>query len=137
MGRRTKLTEETKQILLDSIASGMPYELSCQRAGICFDTFSTWRAKGEEGREPYASFLGDLKQAEGNAVFVRLSQIDLAAENGNWQAAAWLLERRYPEHFGRRDRLQAEVSGPEGAPVQIVIAPYEDEDGGSADRNPS
>ena len=35
------------------------------------------------------------------------------------------------------ERKAHELTGPEGAPVQIVIAPYEDEDGGSADRNPS
>jgi hypothetical protein len=29
-----------------------------------------------------------------------------AYESGVWQAAAWLLERRHAEHFGKVDRLR-------------------------------
>lgn len=36
---------------------------------------------------------------------------------GNWQAAAWLLERRHTADFGRQTKL--EVSGPEGGPIQV------------------
>jgi hypothetical protein len=120
MGRPTKLTEQTKQILLDSIAAGMPYKLACLRAGISEDTLVAWRKKGAEGREPYASFVRELQTAEGDAVFMRLQHIEGAAMNGQWQASAWLLERRYPQFFGRQDRLQAEVSGPDGGPMEFA-----------------
>jgi len=78
MARPTKLNETTKTILLDSIAAGMPYRLACARAGISEDAFSSWRKKGAEGKEPYASFLVDLQRAEGDAVFKRL-QNDVVA----------------------------------------------------------
>ena len=35
--------------------------------------------------------------------------IDNAAIDGTWQAAAWKLERRYPDEWGRRDRLELDV----------------------------
>jgi hypothetical protein len=98
----------------------MPYSLACARAGISEDSLSAWRKKGAEGKEPYASFAEELKRAEGDAVFMRLQHIEGAAINGQWQASAWLLERRYPEHFGRKDRLQAEVTGKDGGPVQSL-----------------
>ena len=31
-----------------------------------------------------------------------MRQIKDAAQNGDWRAAAWMLERRYPEKWGRR-----------------------------------
>jgi hypothetical protein len=34
-----------------------------------------------------------------------------------WQAAAWKLERRFPDKYGRRERL--EHVGPEGGPIEV------------------
>lgn len=39
---------------------------------------------------------------------------------GTWQAAAWQLERGWPEHFARTERH--ELSGPDGGPVESVVA---------------
>ena len=38
----------------------------------------------------------------------RLRQIKEAAQNGDWSAAAWMLERRYPEKWGRRRTRRSE-----------------------------
>jgi cell wall assembly regulator SMI1 len=45
--------------------------------------------------------LARLDAAEGQAVIRWLEQIEHAAMQGNWQAAAWKLERRYPDQYGR------------------------------------
>jgi hypothetical protein len=42
-----------------------------------------------------------LAEAEGRAAIGWLALIEQAAREGNWQAAAWKLERRYPETYGR------------------------------------
>ncbi len=34
-----------------------------------------------------------------------------AAQKGNWTAAAWLLERKYPDEFGRREKQEVKISG--------------------------
>lgn len=40
------------------------------------------------------------------------------AQDGHWQAAAWILERTRPDQYGRRDRMQLEgVRG--GAPIVV------------------
>jgi hypothetical protein len=121
MGRPSKLTDEVVTILLDSVAAGMPYELSCHRAGICYSTFRKWVIEGEkeDGDPAFVQFVEDLKRAEGDAVFMRLQNIEGAAINGQWQASAWMLERRHPEHFSRRDHV-ALGQDPDLGPVQVA-----------------
>ena len=40
-----------------------------------------------------------------------MRQIKEAAQNGDWSAAAWMLERRYPEKWGRRRARRKESEG--------------------------
>ena len=42
-----------------------------------------------------------VKKAEGTGAVVSLERIHAAAAEGAWQAAAWLLERRFPHEYGR------------------------------------
>jgi hypothetical protein len=41
---------------------------------------------------------------------LRFDRIRSAAEQGQWQAAAWLLERRWPSEFGRRDTTRIDTT---------------------------
>ncbi len=45
-----------------------------------------------------------------------LAKIQKAAADGNWQAAAWWLERRYPADWGRRV-VQSNVAGT----VKVIV----------------
>lgn len=93
-GRKTKYTPETVEKLVLAIKLGAPYILACAYAGIDDATFYRWM---NEKRE----FYDTIKGAEGAGVMQWLGKIEKAASDGNWQAAAWKLERRYPELFGR------------------------------------
>jgi hypothetical protein len=72
-------------------------------AGISQKTFERWRAKAETAPEhsPLGQLRERLRQAEGRAAIGWLAKIEKAATEGNWQACAWKLERRWPETFGR------------------------------------
>jgi|ERR1051325_2613736 hypothetical protein len=102
-GRPTKYTPETIDRLKTAIRLGAPYTHACSYAGIAFETLSQWLKK-------YPELSEQLKEAEGAAVIQWLARIEEAAKNGNWQAMAWKLERRYPHDFGRRDRMPVDVS---------------------------
>lgn len=94
MARPSKYNPATAKKITDAIKVGATYRLACDYAGITEETFSQWRKK-------YPEFSELVKEAEGSAAIKWLALIDKAAQDGTWQAAAWKLERRYPESYGR------------------------------------
>ena len=106
----SKYTPERVKRFLDAIRVGSPYSHAAQYAGIDHDTFLNWRKR-------YSEFSDAVKEAEGAATVGWLAKIEKAASDGNWQAAAWKLERRYPDDFGRRERI--EHTGADGGPIQV------------------
>ena len=93
-GLPTKRTPENLQKIVQAIKLGATYELAANYAGMSYETFNEWRKADVEVSEA-------IKQAEGQAAVLLLSKIEQAATDGNWQAAAWKLERRYPKMYGR------------------------------------
>ena len=117
-GRKTKYEPERVQKILDAIRLGATYQHACNYAGIDIDTFANWRAR-------YPDFSDQVKQAEGGALVGWLTKIEAAANDGNWQAAAWKAERRYPDEYGRRVNDNRNThSGPNGTPIQIQTYDY-------------
>lgn len=95
-GRPTKFTDKVKKRIIEGLSIGMTYELVAKYAGISEATFYTYLAKGRQGEPDYLEFLEDCKKAEARCARGMLGAIYQAArEEGRWQAAAWLLERRH------------------------------------------
>ena len=107
IGRPTKFTDEVKKKLYAAIRKGAPYEHACKYARVSVAKFYEWKAKGEKGIAPFADFLDELKQVEAETSLIWLDKIDKAMANGQWQAAAWKLERRYPEVYSQNAPLIA------------------------------
>lgn len=103
MARKALPIEPYIDKLEQAILIGATYELAAMYAGISEKTFKHWRDKAETA--PEGSPLGQLRErlraAEGRAAIGWLAKIEKAANEGNWQAASWKLERRYPETYGR------------------------------------
>jgi len=79
-----------------------------------------------------AEFSDALKRAMAECEVRDLGRIEKAAGAGVWQAAAWRLERRYPERWGRR---RVELTGANGGPMEgrvVVTLP----DNGRGDYRP-
>jgi hypothetical protein len=117
-GRPTKRTPETVKKLCDAIRLGASYGDACGFAGVDVGTFARWR-------EDFPDFAATIKEAEGAGRVQLIAKIQKAANDGNWQAAAWMLERRDPQNYGRTMRTQ--VTGADGGPVQmaaqVVVVP--------------
>lgn len=66
------------------------------------------------------NFLGELRsdpefeefvqQCLVNREYEYLEAIKTAAHSGQWQAATWFLERKYPEKYGKRDTIVHEYN---------------------------
>jgi hypothetical protein len=109
MARRTKLNAEVQRRILQAIQAGATYEMAAQLAGITRVTMYYWLQKGEEQtRGIYRTFFNEFKKAEAVCCVGNLAIINKEAKAGTWQAAAWLLERRFPEY--RKDSPPVQIN---------------------------
>lgn len=104
-----------REKFLTAIAKGASYHIACGYAGISYQTLRRWMKSGEaisdlfeeqiEVHEDrlYLEFYCDVKRVESYAALKWLEKIDEASQF-HWQAAAWKLERRHPEDYGRQER---------------------------------
>jgi hypothetical protein len=65
--------------------------------------------------KPFVEFYEATQKAESEGAMGWLAKIELAANDGNWQAAAWKLERRYPHDYGRQVK---ELTGKDGGAIE-------------------
>ena len=106
MARPSKLNDEITQIICENIELGLSYNLTCQAAGISFDTFDNWMKSGAKGEQKKcADFYIKVRASEAVCARNSLTTIRESALSGSWSAAAWLLERRYSSDYGRKDNL--------------------------------
>lgn len=135
-GRKTLLTQERVNAITSMLRAGAYVEDACLAVGIHRSTFYNWITRGTTQRErhnagleiepdeqPFLDFLDTVEQADAEGLINHLMNIDHAANNGTWQASAWILERKQPKKWGRQDRT--EITGPEGGPIQINVSTEE------------
>lgn len=133
-GQPTKLNPEVVRMLCDNITLGMPYRQSCAAAGIGYSTYRNWMIRGEDeiervsanpkatvrkNEQKYVDFVEAIKEAEAKGMRNNLAMITKASKEGAWQASAWILERRYPAEFGRKDAIDMNNKHSGGITVQV------------------
>ena len=101
-GRPTIFTAEKSGRIIRAIRQGLPYKLAAAAGGVSYNTFVRWRNDGTNQGAPrhLREFCHQVRTAESVAAQRLFSLIELGAKR-NWQAAAWMLERRYPDLFGK------------------------------------
>jgi hypothetical protein len=65
--------------------------------------------KGRDGIDPYKGLFERVCRAEAKAEMDNLVELKRHQKN-EWKVSAWLLERRWPEHWARRDAFKAEIA---------------------------
>lgn len=94
MARPRKNTPTAKERIIEAVGLGATYERAAAAGGIGYSTLREWILAEPE-------FAEAVKAAEAKCANEALIAIKRAARGGQWQAAAWLLERRYPSEYGR------------------------------------
>ena len=119
-GRKTKLDEKRLKKVVEGITAGLPYDTACALAGITYQTFLNWMRAGEAaGSGKFFEFFEEVKKAEAIAESVHIKNIKDAGKSGIWQADAWMLERRYPEKWGKKEQVKQEITGKDGEQLAV------------------
>jgi hypothetical protein len=100
-GRPTKLTPEAIAQLEQLVRAGTTIDVAAAAVGVNRATIYRWLAAGEKARKgTYTRQLREaVERARAESESVLVARIGQAAAKGSWQAAAWLLERRFPERW--------------------------------------
>jgi len=105
---KTKLTPELQKNLIKYIQAGSYVVVACKAVGISEVTFYDWIKRGEAGEELYLKFLKSIKKAIAKTEIKNIAIVQVAAGK-NWQAAMTWLERKYPQRWARRDKLEVKT----------------------------
>jgi hypothetical protein len=160
MARRSKMTPEVKTKILNVLKGGGTECAAYTSAGICEATFYRWLQLGEQAKAPrYRKFLEEVRRAQQDAVIRNVTIVQKAAMGGevlertrithpdgrvvetekksapNVQAAEWWLERKFPNDWGRRDRIDHRT--PDGPLINQNFIIIEDRVGGARDITPN
>jgi len=97
-----------------AVRSGTDLETSCQYAGLLVQDIYRYLERGRteaesisagaEAKKSEAEYLElweGLKMARADSIVRNVAAIQNAASSGNWQAAAWWLERTMPEQYSK------------------------------------
>lgn len=101
-----KFSHSRIEKLLQGIEEGLTRERACMMVGITRRTLSAWLKEGREDIEndratEKAELVERMERAEVEFEKRHLCNIeDWSAKR--WEASAWLLERKWPEAYGRR-----------------------------------
>lgn len=121
-GRRVATINDPKvKLLIQALQGGNYIEHACHYADLAPSTVYRWLERGrtekqsqEQGNPPnpaetpYIELCDSIEKARASAIVANVTIIQSAARNGQWQAAAWWLERSLPNQYGRK--IQAEVT---------------------------
>lgn len=105
MAAPSKLTPELQANICKLLETGVPICYACDAVGISQASYTSWCRAGKRcDGEIYVAFLAAVKKAKARFIQKNLVRIRSAArEPKTWTAAAWLLERLSPAHFGKKE----------------------------------
>lgn len=112
---RIVLTPAIHEHIIGNVRKGMFETQACKLAGVNPIIYHRWKKWGEEGEEPYATFLRELMAAKQSMLEEALDII--RAGDKEWKRAAWWLERMYPE-WREDNETDAPLPDP---PVETII----------------
>jgi transposase len=134
-GRKTALDDDITARLVALLRAGNYIEVAVATVGLGRRTFYDWLERGEPTGtaakdKPFRDFREqvELAKAEGEA---RNVAIVAKAAAEDWKAAAWMLERQFPERWARttqRPVADPMTAGAEGGDVKPPTSPFDELD---------
>jgi len=129
MARKSKLTKELIEQAYKLVAAGNYHKDVYPILGVDESTWYRWLSDGEKAKSGIKKeFSETIKKAEKVAIARNVGVIQQAAKEGNWQAAAWWLERKYFEDWGRKDKVDLSADK-DGFKVIVEYVDKEEQNG--------
>src|SRR5665648_636178 len=103
VGRPTKLTPELRAEIVIFLKAGNFIETVCVIVGINKSTFYAWMKRGDLSTRPdkYTKFRDEVEKAQAWSEARDVAIITKHSEN-KWRAAAWKLEHRHSDRWGKK-----------------------------------
>ncbi len=149
LGPKSKLNKRTSKIIVEALRQGLPITRTCDLVGISPPTFYRWLELGQKNvSEKYRNFYleckkaeveceesclkvvrkainGDLESTKTKEVYdkegnLSVKEVNTTKNAPSWTAAMTFLERKYPERWGRHDRIRL------GGDPEFPIIPKQD-----------
>ena len=98
---RSTMTDENIEAVLRAVRMGLHPDRAAEAAGVAPSTMRMHKKRNPQ-------FVTALKEAAAEAEKSYLGRIIQHSEN-QWTAAAWILERRWPERWRKRDESDVKV----------------------------
>ena len=106
--KQSKFKPQTVDKIISAIRSGVWFEDACLDAGVTPSCVYSWTKRGdEEGEGEFFDFSCALRKARREANAPHLASIH-DAEDKDWKAAAWYLERKERKRFGPQVKVEVE-----------------------------
>lgn len=102
-GRPRVMTDEVREGILRTIRLGLHPERAAQAYGISARTMRRYRKQDPD-------FVLLIKEAEAAAESSFLGRM-FAHMDRHWQCIAWMLERRWPERWAKREHVEVSTKG--------------------------
>ena len=119
MPRPPKITEQHIRDAEEAQRLGLTYDLTSGYIGIGRSTFYSWLARGRKTPGGiYGRFVDALERGRAKGAALSLARIQRAAQGGQWQADAWILERR---HGYRKESSETDASTDKVPPDESTL----------------
>lgn len=129
----TKLIPDLQKRICDLVRVGHAPYVAARLCGVHHSTHYDWMERGESGEEVYSEYSEAVKKAESESEELLLAEIRKHAagievyrtkevvkptgvevtsetkQQRSWQAAAWILERRFPERWKNKELTAEEA----------------------------
>lgn len=118
--RPTLLTDDVAELIVSMLRAGNYMHVAAVAAGITRQTLDDWLRRGRSDAAidaPYRRLREQVAKARAEGEARNVARIAKAATT-SWQAAAWMLERSYPERWGRPAVALRSTEPPPPAPVE-------------------
>lgn len=104
--RRTKYCTEIVEAICTALAAGISIRAACAQVNISEQTYYDWKDK-------YPEFNHAVNSTRPNFELQMLELIKMAAIT-DWRAAAWILQKRYPDAYGDKREVDFNMNKTDG-----------------------